>query len=306
MHDKKNQTYLFLIFATVAWGIQPLFIKIIVREWSPVTLTCIRYFFVSSILFFIMWYRKDKQFIPPTESWLALLIMGITGVTINNVSQFTGLKYSTITNCTLIAATAPVVTAFISALFLRERLNALQWIGIVISFFGAIYLVSRGSLETILQLSLNYGDLLFFFCQLNWAIYSIVGVRVMQKYSAVATTAWAGLIGAITAALYGLIQGELQFIEISQGAVLSFAYVVFFGGVLSMLFWNLGVRNAGPTIAAIFSNLTPIAGMLCGFVFLNETIGFEELIGAGTILGGVYLTTHSEQFLRKIKKETAV
>lgn len=306
MNDKKNQTYLFLIFATLTWGIQPLFIKIIVREWSPVTLTCIRYFFVSSTLFFIMWYRKDRQFIPPKECWLAIVVMGITGVALNNVSQFTGLKYSTITNCTLIAATAPVVTAFISALFVRERLNVLQWLGIVISFLGAIYLVSRGSLETILQLSLNYGDLLFFFCQINWAIYSIIGVRVMQKYSAVATTAWTGLVGGIAVALYGVVQDELHFVAISPGGAISFAYVVFFGGVMSMLFWNIGVKNAGPTIAVIFSNLTPISGMICGFVFLNETIGIQELFGAFAILGGVYLTTHSEQFLHRVKKETSV
>lgn len=306
MNDKKNQTYLFLVFATLTWGIQPLFIKIIVREWSPVTLTCIRYLLISSTLFFIMWRRKEKQFIPPKECWLAIIIMGITGVAFNNVAQFTGLKYSTITNCTLIAATAPAVTALFSTVFIRERLNVLQWTGIVISFFGIIYLVSHGSLGAVLQLSLNYGDLLFFFCQINWAIYSIVGLKVMRKFSAMATTAWSGLMGGISVALYGIVQNEVHFVEISQAATMAFAYIVLFGGVMSMLFWNIGVKNAGPTVAAVFSNITPLAGMICGFVFLKEIIGIQELFGACAILGGVYLTTHSEQFLHRIKRETTI
>lgn len=65
--------------------------------------------------------------------------MGLTGIALNNVLQFTGLKYSTITNCTLIAATGPAVTALIATICIRERLQILQWVGIAISFVGVIF-----------------------------------------------------------------------------------------------------------------------------------------------------------------------
>ena len=54
-----------------------------------------------------------------------------------------------------------------------------------------------------------------------------------------------------------------------------------------MLFWNIGVKNAGPSIAAIFSNLTPIFGMICGAIFLKEDIGYIQLSGALFIFLGV-------------------
>lgn len=70
-----------------------------------------------------------------------------------------------------------------------------------------------------------------------------------------------------------------------------------------MLFWNIGVKNAGPSMAAIFSNLTPIFGMLCGAIFLQEQIGIMQLSGALCIFFGVYVTTHSQQIKIYIQRK---
>lgn len=299
----QNQTYILLSLATIFWGIQPLCIKILIASWTPASLTCLRYLFISMILFLIMYLRHEKKFIPPKNCIIPLLLMGLTGIAINNVSQFTGLKYSTITNCTLIAATGPAVTALLSAIFIRERLKLLQWLGIVISFVGVIFLITKGSWEILTNFKFNPGDILFFTCQIVWAAYSIIGLRVMKHLSAIAVTAWSGLLGSIEVALFALFTNQLGYVNLDISGWSSFAFVVLCGGVGSMLFWNIGVKNAGPSMAAIFSNLTPIFGMLCGAVFLNEEIGFMQISGALAIFIGVYITTHSEQLKMVLNKK---
>lgn len=299
----QNQTYILLSLATIFWGIQPLCIKILIASWTPASLTCLRYLFISMILFLIMYLRHEKKFIPPKKCIILLLLMGLTGIAINNVSQFTGLKYSTITNCTLIAATGPAVTALLSAIFIRERLKLLQWLGIVISFVGVIFLITKGSWEILTNFKFNPGDILFFTCQIVWAAYSIIGLRVMKHLSAIAVTAWSGLLGSIEVALFALFTNQLGYVNLDISGWSSFAFVVLCGGVGSMLFWNIGVKNAGPSMAAIFSNLTPIFGMLCGAVFLSEEIGFMQISGALAIFIGVYITTHSEQLKMVLNKK---
>ena len=299
----QNQTYILLSLATIFWGIQPLCIKILIANWTPASLTCLRYLFISMILFLIMYLRHEKKFIPPKNCIIPLLLMGLTGIAINNVSQFTGLKYSTITNCTLIAATGPAVTALLSAVFIRERLKLLQWLGIVISFVGVIFLITKGSWEILTNFKFNPGDILFFTCQIVWAAYSIIGLRVMKYLSAIAVTAWSGLLGSIEVALFALFTNQLGYVNLDISGWSSFAFVVLCGGVGSMLFWNIGVKNAGPSMAAIFSNLTPIFGMLCGAVFLSEEIGFMQISGALAIFIGVYITTHSEQLKMVLNKK---
>ena len=299
----QNQTYLLLSLATIFWGIQPLCIKILIASWTPASLTCLRYLLISLILFLIMYLRHEKKFIPPKNCIIPLLLMGLIGIAINNVSQFTGLKYSTITNCTLIAATGPAVTAMLSAVFIRERLKLLQWIGIIISFIGVIFLITKGSWEILANFQFNPGDILFFTCQIVWAAYSIIGLRVMKHLSAIAVTAWSGLLGSIEVALFALCTGQLGYVNLDIAGWSSFVFVVLCGGVGSMLFWNIGVKNAGPSMAAIFSNLTPIFGMLCGAIFLSEEIGIMQISGALAIFVGVYITTHSEQLKMALHKK---
>lgn len=292
-----KQTYLLLSLATIFWGIQPLCIKILVQNWTPPALTTFRYLLISTILFIIIYLKKEQKFIPPKHCIVPLILMGLTGIGINNVAQFTGLQYSSITNCTLIAATGPAITALIATIFIHERLNFIQWIGIFISFIGVIFLITKGSIDVLLNFNFNPGDTLFFICQIVWALYSILGLKIMNYLSAIAVTAWSGLIGAIEVAIYAIITDQLYY------RYSSFAFVIICGGVGSMLFWNIGVKNAGPSMAAIFSNLTPIFGMLCGAIFLQEQIGIMQLSGALCIFFGVYVTTHSQQIKIYIQRK---
>ena len=292
--DKLNSVYILLILTTVIWGIQPLCIKWLVTEWSPVTITAMRYFLIGSILIFIASKRGEK-IIPPAECFPWLILMGITGIGLNNVMQFTGLEISTVTNCTLIAASSPAITAFFAAIFIRERLVLKAWIGILISFIGALIVVSHGSIQVVLNFSFNRGDILFLLAQVAWTTYSIIALRVMKKISAILTTGWSGLFGAIITTSYGLTTGEFIPSILPIELFFAFAFTVIFGGVMAMVFWNIGVGSVGLSVTSIFQNISPIVGMIGGTLFFNEIISLTEIFGALAIFIGVYLTTHSKK-----------
>ena len=114
--NKLNQvkTFTILTLAAAFWGFQPSCIKWLIGVWSPVTLTACRYFIMSLLLLAWAYRRSGKAFLPRRDAWPWLIAMGIIGILINNVSQFTGLKYTTITNCTLISASSPVIAAVMS------------------------------------------------------------------------------------------------------------------------------------------------------------------------------------------------
>lgn len=303
MEKTYNKFYLLLSITAVIWGIQPVLIKISVKELTPAALTAFRYLLLSGTLFALMYYKKEKQPLPNKKTLLPLMLMGFCGILINNVAQFSGLQYSTVTNATLISSTTPAITALLAAVFLKERMIPLRWLGILLSLSGAAYLISRGSLEVILNISFNYGDILFFISQAAWAVYSLISIRVMRSLPVLTTTAWAGLFGALFTAVYGLCNNELHYAPVSLPAALSLVYIIWGGGVLAMISWNIGVKETGAIQAAIFLNIMPIVGILCGVVFLGEELRFQEIFGAAAILSGVYLTTHSEQAAHMLVKK---
>lgn len=187
---------LMVLSACIIWGAQPMFVTFVVREFDPIPLVSIRYFTVGVVLLAALAYSGEKL-LPPRKAWLPLFLMGVLSVGGNNVAQFTGLQYSTVANLTIIASLTPAVTALLSLVLLHERLHKLQWLGIAASIIGAVYLISKGSLSTIINLNFNFGDILFCVSMVAWAFYTILVAQVSKYVSAYSAVAWAGLLGSL-------------------------------------------------------------------------------------------------------------
>jgi len=295
-----TSTYLLMTLASVIWGFQPSTVKWLTQVWSPATITTARYAVLSLIIFAWVLGKRLPNRLPHGKDWPVLALMGLCAVTLNNTLQFTGLQYTTITNCTLISATSPALTGLLAAIFLKERLRRLAWLGIFLSFAGVLLVVTRGSLQVLLNIDFNQGDLLCFASQTVWAIYSILGIGIMKRLSPIATTAWSGLFGTIFTGLYAWQAGSLNLTPLGTKPLLSFLYLTLLGGVLAQVIWNVASKKTGPSRTSIFLNLIPVSGMLTGYLLFDEAITFIQLGGALTIFGGVYLTTHSQQVGRQL------
>ena len=302
MQTNKLTASALLICTCVIWGIQHMFAKFVVREMSPIPMVSIRYTIVAMTLFAMLAWRGEKL-LPPRRTWPALFTMGILGVCINNVTQFTGLQYSTVTNFTIIATLTPIVTALLSFVLIHERLHRLQWLGICSSLCGALYLLSNGSLAAILTLSFNIGDVLFFTSQVAWALYSIIVVRIIDDVSPFAIVAWSGLLGSLTTAAGAAYFGHFELPSLlSPLALGSYLFVIFAGGLIAMIFWNKGTGIVGPSQAAVFMNIMPLVGIVCGILFLDEHFLAAQAVGGVLILSGVYLTTQYRTVAYRLAK----
>lgn len=302
MQKKSSTAALLIATSCIIWGIQPVFVKYLVKEMNPITVVSFRYVVVSATLFLIMGLRGQIK-VPSRDIWLPLIAMGILGTCINNVTQFIGLQYSSVSHSTVISAITPVITALLSYILIKERLHILQCIGIFFSLSGVLYLISQGSLQTIINMDFNPGDILFVVSQTAWALYSIILVRIIDRISALEIVAWSGIVGSIMTGLFGVVTGNFIIpSSLSPLAWLSYMIIIFGGGLLALLFWNKGADVIGPSQASVFMNLMPLAGILSGIIFLGEEFHVSTAIGGSFILGGVYLTTQYKKIIGQLSK----
>ncbi len=298
MDDSENRIYSMLIFTAAVWGIQPICIKWLLAEWDPLTIVSVRYASISIILFaYLFWKHPFRHLFPSWRDLWYLCLMGFFGILLSNVLQFTGLRTSSVINCTLISATSPTITAFFAFFLIKERLNVLSWIGIAISFIGTLVVISNGSWHTIIHINFQHGDILMFLSQIAWAFYSLLIIKLIRSLHILVITAWAGFFGCLLTFGYGELVGQIHLVYLPMKAFGSLLYTVLLSGVLGMLFWNMGVKGAGPSKAAVFQNITPVVGMLGGYLILSEPLGRVQIYGALAIFIGVYMTTHSKQIL---------
>ena len=74
---------------------------------------------------------------------------------------------------------------------------------------------------------------------------------------------------------------------------LGILYIATFGTVIASLWFLQGVRVLGPARAAVYSNLTPIFGIVLGYLILSEPIDLSMIIGGAIVILGVTLTNRA-------------
>ena len=278
-----------LVLSTFLWGLQPIALKMLLIQYTSSTITLFRS--IAMLLFYFVLMKASNISFPHNLSpgkWGILFIMGFTGTTVCSISQYEGLRYAPVFHCVLFSAAVPAITACLAYIFLKEHLNLLQWCGILLSFFGVLFMLTKGDVLHIWSESFNIGDILFFINELAWSIYIIASRYVLVTLSPLQTTAWANFAGVITLIPYIFSVGNLNWTAPDTTSVLSFIFIVIFGGVLAMLAWNKGIASVGAR-GAIFNNVVPFTGLIFSNLILDESIDVFDIAGLAAVGYGIYL-----------------
>ena len=296
--QRTGVTYLKLVVTTFFWGGTFVAGKWAVSEAPPFFVAFLRFVIASFVLWALVAWRgreRGERFPHPKgrAQWAGLFSLGFTGVFLYNFVFLTGLSWTSATNGSLIVAFNPLLTAVLSALWLKERVRPVQAGGLLLALLGVGVVITRGSINVIRSLSFNHGDLLMLGAPLAWALYTILGKKVLRYFPPLVATAYASLFGTLlllpAAALEGsLLSGVHRLTVYGWFAVLQLALL---GTVVGFVWWYEGVAELGAARASVFVNLVPVFGVLLSALILSESLGVSQLAGGILVVAGVGLGT---------------
>jgi drug/metabolite transporter (DMT)-like permease len=297
--------YLKLVATTFFWGGTFVAGKWAVSEAPPLFVAFLRFAIASVVLFALVALRfrmRGERFPVPKGrgKWAGLFSLGLTGVFLYNYIFLVGLSWTTATNGSLIVAFNPLLTAVLSALWLKERVRTVQAAGLFLALLGVGGIVTNGSIEVLRRLSFNPGDLLMLGAPLAWALYTILGKKVLAWCPPLPATAYASLFGTLlllpAAALEGsLLTGAARLSVYGWMSVLQLALL---GTVAGFTWWYEGVEALGAARAAAFVNLVPLFGVLLAALILGERMAWSQLLGGILVVAGVYAGSLGKGFRR--------
>lgn len=296
--------YVKLILTALFWGGTFVAGRLVAQNVGPFSIAFLR-FAVASILLLLLTWRLEGRLPGMNKHQIILVIvLGMTGIFTYNVLFFKGLKLIEAGRAALIIATCPVFITLCSAFFLKEKINLIKGLGILISVCGAIVVVSRGNVKDIFAGSLGMGELYIFCCVLCWVAYSLTGVAAMKSLSPLACVSYSSAIGAIALSIPAVFEGLIQ--NIGRQSVtdwLCITYLGIFGTVIGFVWYYQGVERLGPTKAGLFINFVPVFGVLSAFLILGESITLSLATGAALVISGVYLTNKKPSPRRSAKQD---
>ena len=119
-----------------------------------------------------------------------------------------------------------------------------------------------------------------------WALYSVLGRRVMRHRSALSATAFSAFLGLPVLLLAA--GWELKYFPVQLGPelILSILYIGVAPTVIGFLARNAGIRRLGASGAMVFYNTLPLYGALLGTLLLGESLSPAYLVSCVLIIGG--------------------
>jgi drug/metabolite transporter (DMT)-like permease len=290
MQKIKIVPYFEALFAVVVWGASFIATKIAVTQVSPISVVWLRFAIGLPILLAAVLMRKQFAF-PQGKEWLYLTLLGFIGISFHQWLQSNALQTSEATTTAWILATAPAFISILGWLVLKEKLNLVQSLGIVLAMIGVLIVVSKGDLGSLSFEKFGApGDILILISSVNWAVFSILSRHGLKSQPSTRMTFWVMTIGwLITSAAF---VGQGRYTEISHlnaRGWWSLIYLGIFTTGLAYIAWFDVLSQLPAAQSGAFLFLEPPSSMVVAAIVLGEKVTVPAIIGGAVILFGVWL-----------------
>ena len=284
MRQPKLIDYFLLTILSLIWASAFFNIKIATYSFGPVTIAFLRVFF-GAIPVLLLCYFKNIKVEAFSKDWHWFAMIGF----INLVAPFFliayGVKSVQSNLAAILMSTTPLSSTVLGHLYTKnEKFNLIKTIGILIGFFGIIFLFS----DNILINENNFiSALLILLGSTCYVVGGVLTLKISKKKNENVTGSiliWAIII---LIPLVSFMEQPWQTIPRIDSTI----SVIYLGIVATGFAWLLRfkiLKKNGLIFQSQVSYLIPIFGTMLSYIFLKELITIKVLISLVAVSVGIY------------------
>jgi drug/metabolite transporter (DMT)-like permease len=289
------------------WGSSFLWIKLALREISPLALVSFRLLFGIIGLGILLLISKPKL---PTNFriYIILFLIGIIGNALPYVLITWGEQYIDSSVAAILNSTTPLFTMVIAHLFLSDdKMNLKRVVSLVIGFIGVIILVLRdldfNDLSSSMVLFTILGEVAVLLASLCYSTSSVFA-RGTTKGLSPSVVGFFPLLGADL--IMWTITPIFNHQPIFPNLPLTWIALLWLGfigiGVASILYYFL-IHSVGPTRTTMVTYIFPVVGLLLGIIFLKEKLDLHLLLGSILIISSIIIVNQKSNLVQHQNNE---
>ncbi len=260
-----------------------------VEAVPPISLAFWRWFSVFIILFPFFYNEILKNKKELNKEFFKLFFLGSMGCGVCGAFPNLAGMTTTMANIGIIYTSSPVIIIFLSILFLKEKINFLRILGLLICITGVFTIISKGNLDFLINLNFTIGDLWVLGAALGWALYSIYLLNWKSKFSLMARFTLIAMFGFISLLPFFILE-NVYFAKTNYNQTFLF-WVIFAAISPSIIAFSLYTklqRYVGASLAGFSLYLFAVYGSIFGIIIFKEPLLSFHYLGGLLVFTGVY------------------
>ena len=282
---------LYLAATALGWGINWPVMKVLLREWPPLSARGWAGMAAALGLAGLALLRGERLAVP-RRSVGRLLLAAATNVTAWMGLSTLCMLWLSVAEGALLVYTMPVWATLLAWPILGERPTARGLAALALGLGGVVVLLGAhgfafGSGKP-LGAALALGAAVLF-------AFGAVTSRAPLGLPPLASVAWQVGLGCVPMVAAGLVFERPGPGALSAAGWAAMAYMTAVPMGLCYLTWFAALRRLPPATAAMATLLTPLVGVVAAALALGEALGAREAVALGLTLGGVVLALRRQQ-----------
>ena len=238
--------------------------------------------FFTVFLGMLIIYKLNFFKILLSSGYHGLIYVGTFSIT--NITFVVSIQNTNVANTLVMIATAPMLSAILGAIFLKEPPDKKTWISIIITFIAIIYIFSDS-----LKLGNFYGDILGFITAIGLAV-GAVTIRSARYKNLVP----AAVVGKLFVATFALFFIESFVLENKDLIIVPLMCILCVA--IPFVLVTIAPRFIPAAEVNLFFLLETIIGPIWVWMIIKEQPSVETLYGGAVII--ITIATHSFLKLR--------
>lgn len=244
----------------------------------------------SLLLYAGIYFIWIKEKIDPKDIW-RFIACGCFGIAFNQLLFFKGISLTSTINASLLMITTPIITFIISRIILKETMNFLNIIGILIGALGTSILIfssAKGVNHSNIE-----GDIYIILNAISYSIYLILAKPLMKKYHPLTVIFMSFATGFVVVSKVGYSEfTSIPWETIPEFNYLNILFVVLMATFIVYLFNIAAMKAVSPTIVSSYIYVQPLFAIIISILFTQEKLTFNTFIGGIFIIFGLWLINH--------------
>jgi len=271
-------------------------VKIALDSYGPMSVAALRFLLGAIVLLLVLYFQLGNQLFKlrfSKKDWWYLFLTSFSGIFVSMYLFNLGLKTTSAINGSLIVATGPSITAILSYVFLKIKINLLQSIAILISFIGVAIVLVNGSLSQLIQLQFAIGDIYILIMAAGFSLSQIIVSKHLTHIDTVTLNTITCSMGVFLFTLFAIPDFIATPIPVDLNFWLSILFMGLLGTGAAYSIFFYCVVELGATTSTLFLNLIPLFTVLLGFSF-GEELKWAQFIGGIVTISGLLLFRYAK------------